>query len=49
MGIKMGIKIYILIVIASVRDTYLGAPALAFSTLLEVPEVVTMHVLARCA
>ena len=44
----MGIKIHVLIVIASVWDVYFGAPALTFSTLLEVTEVVTMHVLARC-
>ena len=44
----MGIKIHVLIVIASVWDEYFGAPALTFSTLLEVTEVVTMHVLVRC-
>ena len=44
----MEIKIHVLIVIASVWDVYFEAPALTFSTLLEVTEVVTMHVLARC-
>ena len=43
-----GGKSYVDIVIVTVYDTYFGAPALEFSTLLEVTEAVIMYIHTSC-
>ena len=48
-GVKWGVKVMIHIVIASVCDTYFGAPVLEFSTLFEATEAVAMYVDASCS
>ena len=45
----MGGQSYVHIVIASVCDTYFGAPVLEFSTLFEATEAVAMYVDASCS